>query len=147
MKASPILTPVRARTASRVGLRNGQTQGLLAKNVLAGLGGLDAPGNVKMVGKRIVDRVDIGIGQKLLVRAIGRGNAKRSRRLPGLGKIARCNRGHSGVFALLHRWKDFLEADVCGAENSPAEFVVHENYDTKSTQNLYAEYHPASTAA
>ena len=35
----------------------------------------------------------IGIGQEFLVRTVGYWNAKRSRRLPGLCKIARCNRG------------------------------------------------------
>jgi hypothetical protein len=44
------------------GLCDGETEGLLAENMLPGFGGLDGPGNVKMIGKRIVDRVDIGIG-------------------------------------------------------------------------------------
>src|SRR5664280_3081394 len=37
------------------GLCDGETEGLLAENVFPGFGGLDSPGDVKMIGKRIVD--------------------------------------------------------------------------------------------
>jgi hypothetical protein len=43
---------------------------------------------------------------------------------------------NSSVLALLHRGKDFLEADVGGAENSPAKFVGHDEYDTGTTQKV-----------
>ena len=52
---------------------------LLAQHVLAGLGGLDRPGHVQVVGQRIVDRVDLGVGQELLVAAVA---ARRCRAWP-----------------------------------------------------------------
>ena len=47
--------------------RHGQAEGLLAQNVLAGFSRLDGPGNVKMIRKRIVDGVDIGVGEKFFI--------------------------------------------------------------------------------
>jgi hypothetical protein len=57
-------------------LGNGEAERLLAENVFAGLRGLDGPWHVQLVGKGIVDGVDIGIGQKLFVRAVSRGDVK-----------------------------------------------------------------------
>jgi hypothetical protein len=42
--------------------------------MLAGFGGLRGPWYVQLVGQRIVDRVDVGVGEQLLIRAIGGGN-------------------------------------------------------------------------
>ena len=68
------------------GLCFGQAEGFFAENVFAGLGGFYCPGNVKLVGKRIVNGVDVGIGEKLFVGAVGGGNGVGGR---GLRAFAR----------------------------------------------------------
>ena len=107
----------------RFRLRNGEAEGLFAEDMLAGFGGFDGPGNVKLIGERIVDGVDIGIGEQLFVGAVGGWDAERGGRFLRLGEIAGCDGGHGGVLALLHGGKDFLEADGRGAEDSPRIFL------------------------
>ena len=97
--------------------------------MLAGFGGFDGPGDVELIGKRIVDGVDIGVGEKFFVRAVSRGNAMGGRCLLSLREIAGCDGDDAGVLALLHGGDDFLEADGGGAENSPAELVGHGGND------------------
>ena len=48
-------------------LGDGEADGLFAEHMLAGFCGLDGPGNMEMVGERIVDGVDVGVGEQLLV--------------------------------------------------------------------------------
>jgi len=43
--------------------RYGKAKRFLAENMLASLGSFDGPGNMELIGKRIVDCVDIGIGK------------------------------------------------------------------------------------
>jgi hypothetical protein len=57
----------RADGEESFGLRDGEADGLFAENMLAGFGGLNGPGDVEMIGKRIVDSVDIRIGEKFLI--------------------------------------------------------------------------------
>ena len=78
-----------------------------------------------MIGKRIVDRVDVRVGEEFLVRAVGRRNAKGGCRLLSFREIAGCNGDNTGVLALLHGGDDFCAPDTGGAENSPAELVGH----------------------
>ncbi len=114
----------RANREESFGFRNGKTDRLLAENMLTGFGGSDSPRDVEMIGKRIVDSVDIRIGEKSFVRAVRRGNAQGGGRLLRLRKTARCDGGDAGVLALLHGGDDF-PADAGGAENSPAKLVGH----------------------
>ncbi len=58
------------------GLGDGEAERLLAEDVFAGLRGLDGPGHVELVGQGIVDRVDVGIGEELFVRAVGGGDGE-----------------------------------------------------------------------
>jgi hypothetical protein len=87
--------------------------------------GFDSPRNVKLVGQWSVNGVDSGVGEQLLIRAIGRRNAKSGRCLSGFSQITRCNRNNGGVFSLLHCREHFLETYICGAENSPAKLGIH----------------------
>src|ERR1700683_230379 len=97
--------------------------------MLASLGGFYCPWNVELVGKRIVNGVDVGVGDKLFVRTVSSGNALGGCRLFRLREIAGRNRHDCGVFALLHGGDDFPETDGGGAENSPAEFFGHGRND------------------
>jgi hypothetical protein len=45
--------------------------GLLAQHVLAGFQRADRPRHVQVVGQRIVDGIDLGIGQQLFVGSVG----------------------------------------------------------------------------
>jgi len=51
----------------RFRLGDSQAKRLLAEHVFPGFCGFDRPRYVELVGKRIVDRVDLGIVEKLLV--------------------------------------------------------------------------------
>ena len=114
-----------AHRQQRLRFRGGQADRLLAEHMLARLGGLDGPGNMEMVGQRIVDGVDVGVGQQLFVGAVGGGNAERGRGLLRLGQIARGDGNDGGMFALLHAGDHFFQANVGGAEDSPANLVGH----------------------
>jgi len=87
----------RADGEERLGFRDGEADGLLAKNMLAGFSGLNSPGNVELIGKRIVDGVDIGVGEKFPVRTVRRRNAKGGCRVLGLRETAGCDGVDAGV--------------------------------------------------
>ena len=57
------------------GFFGGEGDGLFAEDVLAGLRGFDGPGDVQVVGERIVDGVDVGVGEECFVGAVSLGNA------------------------------------------------------------------------
>src|SRR5712692_693528 len=93
--------------------------------MLAGFRGLDRPGDVKLVWKRIVDGFDLRIGQKLFVRSVGLGDAKCAGYFFGPAAVARGNRSYLAPLAFLHSRDDFLNSDRSRAQNSPANFVSH----------------------
>jgi hypothetical protein len=76
MKASPMVTPVRSRAAinSRASAAF-NPMGFSHKYVLARFGRADGPRNVQMIRQRIIDGVDFGVGQQLLIRPVGAGDA------------------------------------------------------------------------
>ena len=103
MNASPIVTPVRSRAASSVSASAVfDADRLFAQHVLAGLGRLDRQRHVQVVRQRIVDRVDLRVGEHLLVRAVGLRNPELARGLFGTRTVARRDRDDLGEFALLH---------------------------------------------
>jgi hypothetical protein len=116
------------------GLRNGEAEGLLAENVLARLRSFDGPGDVKLIGERVVDGVDIGVGEELFVRSVSGGDAKGGCCFLSLRKIAGCDTNYARIATLLHGRDNFLEADSRGAENSPAELLGHGNNDKSETR-------------
>ena len=112
-----------ANGEQRFGFRNSEAEGLLAKNMLAGFRSLDGQGNVELIGQRIVNGVDLGVGEEFLVGAVGTGDAKRGCCFLSLHEIAGSDANDAGVLAPLHGGNDFLETDIGGAEDSPAEFL------------------------
>ena len=108
-----------------LGLRGGQRDRLLAEHVLAGLHGADAPGHVQVVGQRVVDRLDVGIGQQGLVAPIGARDAELRRDTVGLGLVARGDRGDARVAATLHAGNDLPGRDKGGAEHPPVDDPCH----------------------
>ena len=126
MNASATSLPVRAaRGDQRLRLVGVKSDRLLAQHVLAGLQRADGPGDVQLVGQRIVDRLDRRIGEQLLIGAVGAGDAERGRRRLRLGEIARGDRVDARDLAALHGGKDLLEADLGGAEHAPRNFTRH----------------------
>ena len=126
MKASQILTPVRkARTSSSV-LASATVimlSGFFAEHMLAGFRhGLRGPRNVELIGQRIVDGIDLGIVDQILVRAVSLGNTEFRGRLSGFVEIARSDGCDDRKLALLHGRDHFFEADVGGAEYSETKF-------------------------
>jgi len=60
--------PVRERTARSVfGLGDGKADRLLAENVLASFGSSDGPRDMTMIGKRIIDGIDIRVSDEFFV--------------------------------------------------------------------------------
>ena len=115
----------RARGDQRLRLVGVKRDRLLAQHVLAGLQRADRPGDVQLVGQRIVDRLDRRIGEQLLIGAVGAGDAERGGRRPRLGEIARGDRVDARDLAALHGGNDLLEADIGGAEHAPRDFTRH----------------------
>ena len=89
MKASPIFTPVRARTASSVlASATVMLMGFSQRTCLPASAALAVQGTCNWLGKRIVDGVDLGVGQQLLVGAVRLGNAELRRCFFCFGQIA-----------------------------------------------------------
>src|ERR1700686_2003663 len=77
-----------------------------------------------MIRKRIVDRVDLRIGEQLLIRTVRFGNAERARGVFGLPQISGSDRVYRSAFAFLHGRDYFLERDSGSSQNSPTDFVA-----------------------
>src|SRR5450756_2507184 len=73
-----------------------------------------------MIRQGIVDRLDVGIVDQFLIRAVRPGNAQAVRGCPRLCNIPRCNGDHLCQRASAHPGNDFLQRDVGGAEYPPA---------------------------
>ena len=52
-----------------------EAERFFAEYMLTGLGGLDGPRDMQLIGKRNVNCVDIWICEQFLIRAVGRGNS------------------------------------------------------------------------
>ena len=108
-------TVARRQQRPRVGQVHAER--LLAQHVLAGLGGLDRPGHVEMVGQGVVDRVDLGVGQERLVAVVAARDAQAVRHLAAAGRLAR-GQGHDlAARRPLQRWNDLLARDLGRAEH------------------------------
>ena len=70
-----------AHAEQRFGFGHGHAERLFAEHMLAGLGGLHGQRHVQLIGQRIVDGVDVGIGEQFFIRAVSRGEC-RACRLP-----------------------------------------------------------------
>ena len=110
-----------------LGLGEGHAEGFFAEDVLAGFGGADGPGDVELVGERVVDGVDVGVGEEFFVGAVGGGDVELRGDGAGFGEVARGDGGDGGVLAALHGGDDFSDADAGGGEDAPADFFVHGN--------------------
>ena len=103
----------------------GQGERLLAENVLARLRRLHRPGNVQMVGQRIVDGVDVRIGQELLVGTVALRYPQRLGGRGGARRISRGDRGHLRKLTLLHRRDNLLNSYLRDSKDSPPDLGTH----------------------
>jgi hypothetical protein len=87
--------------------------------VLAGLQRLHRDRDVQVVGQRVVDRLDLGIGQQRLVGAIGLRDAELLGRRLGPRLVARRDAGDDDALGLQHGRDDFLHADLGRADDAP----------------------------
>ena len=113
------------RGEQRVGLGRRKRDRLFTQHVFARLDGADRPGHVQVIGQRIVDNLDVAVGQQLLVRSIRPGNAGRRRGRARLLRISRGNRRHLRPPAAVHCRDDFLHRDLGDAEHAPPDFLSH----------------------
>ena len=100
-------------------LRCRQRDRLFAQHVLARLHRLDGPRHMQVVGQRVVDGLDLGIGQHFLVAAIGLGKPQFRDGRARLRDVARRDRAHVEQRAALHSGNDPDRRDACGAQNPP----------------------------
>ena len=92
---------------------------LLAQHVLAGARRLHRPRDVKMVGQRVVDHVDRGIGEQGLVVAVGLGKAETLRHRLRLGQLTARDAVDADPGGLLQRRHHVLDCEERGAEHAP----------------------------
>ena len=95
---------------------------LLAEHVLASFGGPNRPRDVKMIGQRVVDRLDVGIGEQFFVRSVQLRYSQRRRRGRSFFRVSRCDRRHVTPFPRLHRRHDLLDRDTSSSEHTPTHF-------------------------
>ena len=106
-------------------VRGRQRERLLAQDVLAGLRGGDRPIHVHVVGQRDVDRVDVGVRQQRLVRAVRGRDAEFVRDGSGVGRVARGDRDDLGARRSTHPGDHFLGRDVRGRQDPPPQCAGH----------------------
>ena len=93
--------------------------------MFAGFGGFCRPGDVELVGQGIVDGVDVGIGEEFFVGAVCLGDIECGGGFSGLVEVAGGDGIDGGEAAELHGGQNFLQADVGGAQDSPAKLLGH----------------------
>ena len=79
---------------------------------------------MEVVGQRIVDGFDVGIGDQLLVRPVSLGDAKVSGHLLRSREITGRDGGDLAELAALHSGDDLLASDLGRAENAPTYGLV-----------------------
>src|SRR4051812_47924857 len=108
------------RVERRLDLRRAARQRLLAQHVLAGLERPDRPRHVQRVGQRVVDGIDLRVGQQRLVGAVHARDPVLGRVRPPAGRLARGDGEELGVRRQARAVDDAL-GDTCGGEDAPAD--------------------------
>ena len=103
------------------GLRRVERDRLLAEHVLAGPRRFLGPRDVEVVGQRVVNHVDRGIGQHRLVVAVGLGQAELFGHRLRLGQLAARYAVDAHARSLLQRRDHVLDGEKRGAEHAPRE--------------------------
>lgn len=99
-------------------------QRLLAEDVFPGLGGLDGPLGVQGVGGGDIDRLDVGVGQEVLVGAVGPHFAELAGE--GLGFfLGSAADGHESAGLRAGQPLGECLGDVAGRQDTPSEFLAH----------------------
>ena len=110
----------RGHAGQLLGLGDRERNRLLAKHVLPGLERTDRPLHVEMVRQRIVDRVDVRVGEQILIRAVGLLDAQFCGDRLRPRHVARSNGRDGAKLALLSGRNDVYAADFGRTQNSPA---------------------------
>ena len=104
-------------------LGRGDSEGFFAKDVLAGLGGLDGPFGVQRIGQRDIDRVDVRVVEQGLVTAQRHGNVVVAGKGIGGGLAAAGHGVDLGTGRGAGRGDEGGDADSGGAEDAPFDGV------------------------
>src|SRR5271157_55680 len=86
---------------------------------------LEGPRDVKLIGERVVDRLDLGIPQEFIIRSIGLGDAERAGRGFGFVPVTRGDRQNLTPLSLLHGRYHLLNRNLGSAQNPPPHLVSH----------------------
>src|SRR5579863_5872842 len=96
--------------------------------MFAGFRRFDRPRHMHLIRQRVVDRVDVRVGEQLFIRSVRRYTPQRVGRLPSFVQVARCNGCHGGELAMLHGRQYLLESDIGSAESTPAKLLRHASH-------------------
>src|ERR1043165_9911209 len=83
-----------------------------------------------MIGQRIVDGVDIGIGEQFLVGSVSLRDAQFARGGLRASEVARGDAGDLAVSAVLHGWDHAVDRDAGGAQDAPTD-LLHKDKNTE----------------
>ena len=100
----------------------GQADRFFAQHMLARFQRANRPRHMQMIRQRIVNRINVGIGQQLLIRAIRLGDSQFASHRSGSVAVARAYGGHVTMFPPLHGGNHFLGTNIGSAENTPTDF-------------------------
>ena len=100
-------------------------EGLLAQHVLAGVERAQRPLAVQAVRERVVDRFDLGIGEKRAVAGVHPGNSVLLGELPGALRVAGGHRHDLRLGELTRRAHQRRRRDGRGAEGPDAKRFRH----------------------
>ena len=98
---------------------NSTVLGLFTQHGFPGLRGGDGQRRVQVIGQRIVDRVDVRVGEQFLVAAEGTRNIVLFRKRLRAAQIAAGDCRHNPVARSVNGRDHAVPADVCGAEYPP----------------------------
>ena len=133
--------------AQRRRLVGSERDRLLAQHVLPGRGRLQRQRHVQVVGQRVVDRLDLGIGEQRLVRAVGawnaecRGGGARTRLVP------RRDRADLDERTLPHAGQDALAADLRRGEHAPDDRLHRRPFERRAVVRTAPRIAAAATRA
>ena len=133
---------VLGRRAQLLGFRGGDGDRLFAEHVLAGPRCRQGDRHVQMVGQRIVDRIDVRVGEQLLVGAVGAAvrQAELAERRLGLAESREASATTSECGDFMIPGVTLLHADIGGRDDAPADFACRPSASPVLPRHLYRSF-------
>src|SRR5262245_29553943 len=97
----------------------------------------DRPGNVHMIRERVIDSLDFGIRQQILIATIRFRNPESGSGSARLLLLARCKGNHLGPFGPLHRRNHLVPRNPGRTEDTPFHLWAHLVSLSRTTPDWY----------